>query len=246
MNTFNEFGQPVGESLIDWQPRPHPSRVVLQGRYCRLEPLRMEHAHALFSAYSVAGDTRSWTWLLREPDATAEEFAEWVASVSELADPIHFTVIDNQTQSPVGTLSLMRIDPKNGVVEVGHVHFSSLLSRTPMSTEAQYLLMRYVFDTLGYRRYEWKCNSLNEPSRKAALRLGFQFEGRFRQALVIKGRNRTPTGFQFSTKSGQRWRAPLKAGLAPTILLPMANRKDPWKAGEKRASSPFFYAPAPP
>ena len=161
MNTFNEFGQPVGESLIDWQPRPHPSRVILQGRYCRLEPLRMEHAHALFSAYSVAGDTRSWTWLLREPDATAEEFAEWVASVSELADPIHFTVIDNQTQSPVGTLSLMRIDPKNGVVEVGHVHFSSLLSRTPMSTEAQYLLMRYVFDTLGYRRYEWKCNSLN-------------------------------------------------------------------------------------
>ncbi|MDU1924398.1 GNAT family N-acetyltransferase, partial [Enterobacter sp.] len=114
MNTFNEFGQPVGESLIDWQPRPRPSRVVLQGRYCRLEPLRMEHAHALFSAYSVAGDTRSWTWLLREPDATAEEFAEWVASVSELADPIHFTVIDNQTQSPVGTLSLMRIDPKNG------------------------------------------------------------------------------------------------------------------------------------
>ncbi|EJK8585139.1 GNAT family N-acetyltransferase [Enterobacter hormaechei] len=200
MNTFNEFGQPVGESLIDWQPRPHPSRVVLQGRYCRLEPLRMEHAHALFSAYSVAGDTRSWTWLLREPDATAEEIAEWVASVSELADPIHFTVIDNQTQSPVGTLSLMRIDPKNGVVEVGHVHFSSLLSRTPMSTEAQYLLMRYVFDTLGYRRYEWKCNSLNEPSRKAALRLGFQFEGRFRQALVIKGRNRDTDWFSILDK----------------------------------------------
>jgi hypothetical protein len=124
MNTFNQFGQPVGEALIDWQPRQHPSRVVLQGRYCRLEPLRVEHADALFSAYSLAEDTRSWTWLLREPDANAEEFAEWVASVSELSDPIHFTVIDNQTQSPVGTLALMRIDPKNGVVEVGHVHFS--------------------------------------------------------------------------------------------------------------------------
>ena len=134
MNTFNAFGQPVGEALIDWQPRQHPSRVVLQGHYCRLEPLRVEHAHALFSAYSLAEDTRSWTWLLREPDATAEEFAEWVASVSELSDPIHFTVMDNRTQSPVGTLSLMRIDPKNGVVEVGHVHFSPLLSRTPGST----------------------------------------------------------------------------------------------------------------
>ncbi len=102
MNTFNAFGQPVGEALIDWQPRQHPSRVVLQGHYCRLEPLRVEHAHALFSAYSLAEDTRSWTWLLREPDATAEEFAEWVASVSELSDPIHFTVMDNRTQSPVG------------------------------------------------------------------------------------------------------------------------------------------------
>lgn len=163
MNTFNQFGQPVGEALIDWQPRQHPSRVVLQGRYCWLEPLQVEHAGALFAAYSLAEDTRSWTWLLREPDATAGEFAAWVASVSELSDPIHFTVFDNQTRSPVGTLALMRIDPKNGVVEVGHVHFSPLLSRTPMSTEAQFLLMQYVFDTLGYRRYEWKCNSLNEP-----------------------------------------------------------------------------------
>lgn len=200
MKTFNEFGQPVGEALTDWQPRPHPSRVVLQGHYCRLEPLRMEHAGALFSAYALAGDTRSWTWLLREPDATAAEFAEWVASVCQLSDPMHFTVIDNQTQAPVGTLALMRIDPTNGVVEVGHVHFSVLLSRTPMSTEAQYLLMRYAFDTLGYRRYEWKCNSLNEPSRKAALRLGFQFEGRFRQALVIKGRNRDTDWFSILDK----------------------------------------------
>lgn len=124
MKTFNEFGQPVGDALIDWQPRPHPSRVVLQGRFCRLEPLRVVHAEALFSAYSTAEDTRSWTWLLREPDATAAEYAEWVASVSDLSDPMHFAVIDNQTQSPVGTLALMRIDPKNGVVEVGHVHFS--------------------------------------------------------------------------------------------------------------------------
>lgn len=195
MNTFNQFGQPVGEALIDWQPRQPPSRVTLKGRYCYLEPLRVEHADALFRAYHLAEDTRSWTWLLREPDATEADFSQWVASVSDLPDPMHFTVFDNQTHSPVGTLALMRIDPKNGVVEVGHVHFSPLLSRTPMSTEAQYLLMQYVFDTLGYRRYEWKCNSLNEPSRRAALRLGFQYEGRFRQALVIKGHNRDTDWF---------------------------------------------------
>lgn len=200
MNQFNQFGQPVGDELIDWQPRPHPERVELNGLYCTLTPLRPEHAAALFAAYQLAEDTRSWTWLLREPDANVEAFTAWVESVCTLSDPIHFTVIDNQTQAPVGTLALMRIDPKNGVVEVGHVHFSPLLSRTPMSTEAQYLLMRYVFEVLGYRRVEWKCNSLNEPSRRAALRLGFQYEGRFRQALVTKGHNRDTDWFSIIDK----------------------------------------------
>ncbi|ENF7815210.1 GNAT family N-acetyltransferase [Enterobacter soli] len=203
MNTFNQFGQPIGEELVDWQPRQHPDRVGLNGRYCRLEPLRVEHAGALFAAYQQAEDTRSWTWLLREPDTTIAEYSQWIASVCELSDPIHFAVIDNQTQLPVGSLALMRIDPKNGVVEVGHVHFSPLMSRSPLSTEAQYLLMRYVFDELGYRRYEWKCNSLNEPSRRAALRLGFQYEGRFRQALVVKGHNRDTDWFSILDKEWQ-------------------------------------------
>ncbi|UQC70248.1 GNAT family N-acetyltransferase [Lelliottia sp. AC1] len=204
MNQFNQFGQPVGDELIDWQPRPHPERVELNGRYCTLTPLRPEHAAALFAAYQLAEDTRSWTWLLREPDANVEAFTAWVESVCTLSDPIHFAVIDNQTQAPVGTLALMRIDPKNGVVEVGHVHFSPLLSRTPMSTEAQYLLMRYVFEVLGYRRVEWKCNSLNEPSRRAALRLGFQYEGRFRQALVTKGHNRDTDWFSIIDKEWEK------------------------------------------
>ena len=195
MNQFNQFGQAIGEVLADWQPCQHPARVVLKGRYCRLEPLGVEHADALFSAHQQAEDTRSWTWLLREPDANVAEYTDWVASVCTLTDPVHFAVIDNHTNAPVGTLALMRIDAKNGVVEVGHVHFSPLLSRTPMSTEAQYLLMRYVFEQLGYRRYEWKCNSHNEPSRRTAQRLGFQYEGRFRQALVIKGHNRDTDWF---------------------------------------------------
>lgn len=195
MNQHNHFGQLVGDALPDWQPRPYPQRQTLQGRLCYLEPLAGKHAEALFAAHQLAPDTRSWTWLLREPDSSVEEFSAWVAGLSGLSDPIHFAVIDRQTRQPVGSLALMRIDANNGVVEVGHVHFSPLLSRTAMATEAHWLLMRYVFDTLGYRRYEWKCNSLNEPSRRAAQRLGFHYEGRFRQALVIKGHNRDTDWF---------------------------------------------------
>ncbi|MEX0557318.1 GNAT family N-acetyltransferase [Raoultella terrigena] len=195
MSQHNHFGQPIGDALPDWQPRPAPQRHTLQGRLCYLEPLAGKHAEALFAAHQLAPDTRSWTWLLREPDSSVEEFSAWVASVAELSDPLHFAVIDRQTRQPVGSLALMRIDENNGVIEVGHVHFSPLLSRTAMATEAHWLLMRYAFDTLGYRRYEWKCNSLNEPSRRAARRLGFHYEGRFRQALVIKGHNRDTDWF---------------------------------------------------
>lgn len=195
MSQLNQFGQLIGYALPDWQPRPYPQRVVLEGQYCRLEPLSLQHADALFAAHQQAADTRNWTWLLREPEGSVEEYRQWIAGVESLQDPLHFAVIDIRTQQPVGSLALMRIDPNHGVMEVGHVHFSPLLSRTPASTEAQWLLMRYAFETLGYRRYEWKCNSFNEPSRRAALRLGFQFEGRFRQALVIKGHNRDTDWF---------------------------------------------------
>lgn len=195
MSQRNQFGQLIGDALPDWQPRPRPQRVVLEGRFCRLEPLSLRHADALFAAYRQAADTRSWAWLLREPEKTVEEYRQWIASVEALQDPLHFAVIDKHSGQPVGSLALMRIDPNNGVMEVGYVHFSPQLSGTPASTEAQWLLMRYAFDTLGYRRYEWKCNSLNEPSRNAALRLGFQYEGRFRQALVIKGHNRDTDWF---------------------------------------------------
>ncbi len=195
MSQLNQFGQLIGDALPDWQPRPYPQRVVLEGQYCRLEPLSLQHADALFAAHQQAADTRNWTWLLREPEGSVEEYRQWIAGVESLQDPLHFAVIDIRTQQPVGSLALMRIEPNHGVMEVGHVHFSPLLSRTPASTEAQWLLMRYAFETLGYRRYEWKCNSFNEPSRRAALRLGFQFEGRFRQALVIKGHNRDTDWF---------------------------------------------------
>nr|WP_318382554.1 GNAT family protein [uncultured Enterobacter sp.] len=195
MSQLNEYGQPVGDALPDWQPRPMPERVTLDGRYCRLEPLCLAHAPALFTAYQAYGDGRSYTYLFRAPDKTVDEYSAWIKGICELKDPVHFAVIDKKTDAPVGSLALMRIDATHGALEVGHVHFSPAMTGTPLSTEAQWLLMRYAFETLGYRRYEWKCNSLNEPSKRAALRLGFQFEGRFRQALVVKGHSRDTDWF---------------------------------------------------
>ncbi|HGN1705442.1 TPA: GNAT family N-acetyltransferase [Providencia rettgeri] len=195
MPIYNEFGQPVGRAIPDWSPRPLPQRIQLSGHYCRIEPLSLSHAENLFSAYSQSLDTRNWTWLADEAPHNLSEYQKWVAKVSEKNDPLFFAILDNQKNTAIGVFSLMRIDANNGVIEVGHVHFSPLLSGTVMSTEAHWLLMKYIFETLGYRRYEWKCNSLNARSHRAALRLGFQYEGRFRNALVTKGRNRDTDWF---------------------------------------------------
>ncbi|ALM87116.1 GNAT family N-acetyltransferase [Bordetella sp. N] len=187
----NEYGQPIGPALPDWSARPDPAAVTLQGRHCRLEPLDAQrHAADLHAAYQVAPDGRDWTYLSLERPATLEEFQRYAENAARSSDPRHYAVIDLRTNQAVGTLALMRITPAVGVIEVGHVTFSPLLKRTPISTEAQFLLMAYAFDQLGYRRYEWKCDSLNGPSRAAAERLGFSFEGVFRQLVVYKGRSR--------------------------------------------------------
>lgn len=191
----NEFNQPIGYPVAGWQPRARPQRVTLTGPRCRLEPLNTAHARALWRAFQMAPDARQWTWLPHPPPASEHAFHELINSAATQNDPLHFAVIDIARQQPVGRLALMRLDTANGCIEVGHVHFSPLLARTPLATEVHWLLMRYVFDTLGYRRYEWKCDSLNEPSRRAALRPGFRFEGVFRQAVVYKGRNRDTAWF---------------------------------------------------
>ena len=192
----NEYGQPIGAPVPGWSPRPAPSAVTLEGTYCRIEPLDAQrHAQDLYEAYRAAPDGRDWTYLPVEPFAEIEDFRRHAEAAARSTDPRHYAVVDRKTGKAVGTLALMRIEPKSGVIEVGSVTFSPLLKRTPLSTEAQYLLMAYVFDELGYRRYEWKCDSLNAPSRKAAQRLGFQFEGIFRQAVVYKGRSRDTAWF---------------------------------------------------
>lgn len=197
----NEYQQPIGDALSGWTARERPARVNIEGARCRLEPIDVErHAANLFDAYRHAADGSDWTYLTIGPFADLASYRAYLTGAAASTDPLHYAVIDQATGKAVGTLSLMRIDPANGVIEVGNVTFSPLLKRTALSTEAQYLLMRYAFDELGYRRYEWKCDSLNAPSRRTALRLGFQFEGIFRQAIVYKGRSRDTAWFAIIDK----------------------------------------------
>ncbi len=212
--TLNEYQQPVGLPVADWQPRPRPERRVLEGHYCRLEPLSVSHTQPLWHAWSEAADGRDWTWLNVGPFPDEQLFAEHIMVSAASEDPLHYAIVDLQNGKAVGTISLMRIDPVNGVIEVGFVEFSPQLKRTVQATEAHYLLMKYAFDTLGYRRYEWKCDSLNAASRRAALRLGFRFEGLFRQAIVYKGRTRDSAWFSIIDGEWPQIKAAFRAWLA--------------------------------
>lgn len=215
-STLNLYQQPIGEPLPNWSARAQPPRSPIEGRYCRLEPLDSQrHAADLFAAYSKAPDGRDWTYMPVGPFADAAGYRDHAERAAASTDPLHYAVIELKTGRAVGTLALMRIDPANGVIEVGHVAFSPLLKRTPVSTEAHYLLMKHAFDQLGYRRYEWKCDSLNAPSRQAAGRLGFQFEGIFRQAVVYKGRSRDTAWFSILDREWPALRAAFERWLAP-------------------------------
>ncbi|MGA9865209.1 MAG: GNAT family protein [Acetobacteraceae bacterium] len=187
----NDFGQPVGFPVPDWTPRALPPRTAMTGRYCRVEPVSVElHAADLYAAYSEAPDGRDWTYLPTELPADLATYRDFLTRAAADRERLHHAIIDLATGRAVGTAALMRADPANGAIEVGYITYSPLLKRTRVGTEAMYLMMRRVFDELGYRRYEWKCDSLNAASRSAAERFGFRFEGVFRRAVVYKGRNR--------------------------------------------------------
>jgi RimJ/RimL family protein N-acetyltransferase len=196
MEHHNQLDQPVGFPVPEWKPRPLPPRTAMAGRFCSVAPLDPErHAAQLFAAYADDVDGRMWTYLPRGPYASLDEYRNWAEPACRADDPLVHAIIDSASGEAVGTAALMRIDPENGVIEVGSITYSPRLQRRAAGTEAMYLLMRRVFDELGYRRYEWKCNSLNAPSRAAALRYGFQYEGLFRQAQITRGRNRDTTWF---------------------------------------------------
>lgn len=182
--------QPIGEIVVDWQEPPFPARGVLQGRFCRLEPLDVsKHAEQLFAANALDSHGANWTYLPYGPFESFAEYRAWLEQQSSMRDPLFFAIVDSTSGEAIGVASNLRISPSSGSIEVGHLNFSPKLQRTPAATEAMFLMMRHAFE-LGYRRYEWKCDSLNDPSRQAALRLGLSFEGIFRQATVRKGRNR--------------------------------------------------------
>lgn len=191
----NHLGQPIGEPLPDWVPPPFPPPTVLVGRICRVEPLDVaRHAEALFEANAYDQEQRNWTYLGVGPFADFAAYQGWLESVATVADPQFYSIVHVATGQAVGISAYLRITPEFGSIEIGHVNFSPLLQRTPLATEAMYLLMANAF-ALGYRRYEWKCDALNAPSRAAAQRFGFAYEGVFRQAMVYKGRTRDTAWF---------------------------------------------------
>jgi RimJ/RimL family protein N-acetyltransferase len=188
----------------------------MEGRYCRVEPVDVDrHATQLHAANLDGDDLRRWTYLGVDGFDDGAAYARWLSQVSAGGDPAFHAIVDAASGKAVGVAAYLRIDPANGVIEVGHINYSARLQQTRAATEAMFLMMRRAFDELGYRRYEWKCDSLNEPSRRAAARLGFQFEGVFRQAIVYKGRNRDTAWFSILDAEWPALRGAYERWLAP-------------------------------
>lgn len=215
MTVSNEFGQPVGYEVANWTTRPLPPRRVLEGRWTCLEPLEPgRHGQDLYRANSLDVRGAMWTYLPYGPFEDVGAYTTWLSSVAHVDDPVFFAVLDEEGFA-VGLCSLMRIDPRAGSIEVGHLAFSPQLQQTTAATEAMALLAALVFDELGYRRYEWKCDALNAPSRRAASRLGFVFEGTFRQATVVKGRNRDTAWYSITDTEWPRLKSAYAQWLSP-------------------------------
>ena len=185
----NALGLPVGMPVPNWRPRAVPPAEPMAGMWCRIEPLDPErHAHDLFEAFSEDYEGRNWTYLPYGPFGTTVSFRDWLEGSCTGTDPMFHAILDASGRA-AGVASYLRMNPDAGVIEVGHINYSPRLQRSPAATEAMHLMARRVFE-LGYRRYEWKCDALNARSCRAAERIGFKFEGVFRQATIYKGRNR--------------------------------------------------------
>ena len=191
-----------------------PQRVTRDGSFARVEPL-VASAHAGDLWAGGLSDPAVWTYLAYGPFETEAAFADWLATRDQLADPQYFTIIDRASGRALGCATLMEIRPANGVIEVGHIFFSPALQKTPIATEAIFLLMRYAFEDLGYRRFEWKCDNGNAPSRRAAGRFGFTSEGLFRQHMIVKGRNRDTAWFSIIDSEWPALKSAYEAWLAP-------------------------------
>lgn len=213
---LNALGQPVGLCIDHWQPATLPPHTRLTGNFCRLEPLDIDkHARELFDANAADQSGAMWTYLPYGPFDSFAAYHAWMQTTCCNSDPLFYTIVDLTTGRPAGLASYLRIDPKVGCIEVGHLAYSPELQRKLAATEAMYLLMAQAF-ALGYRRYEWKCNALNQPSRVAAQRLGFSYEGVFRQASIVKGRNRDTAWYAMTDQDWPALREAFTTWLAPS------------------------------
>jgi len=202
--------------LSHWNGVPHPERIVLEGRYARLEPVDpARHGADLLASAQRPGAQDRFRYLFEEPPADLAALTPWLERAATSTDPLFFAVIDRSTDRAEGRQSLMRIDVTHGVIEIGNILWGPAIARTRVVTEALYLFAHYAFDTLGYRRFEWKCHNLNAPSKRAALRFGYTFEGVFRQHMVAKGRNRDTAWFAMIDADWPRLKAGYEAWLRP-------------------------------
>jgi RimJ/RimL family protein N-acetyltransferase len=203
--------------LANWSPRPLPERAVLEGRFVRLEPfVAARHGEQLYSAAAMPDADDRFRYLPESAPQSLAAFGPWLEAAERSDDPLYFAVVDKQSNTVEGRQTLMRIDAPNGVVETGHIFWGGRISRTPKTTEAFFLFARYVFDDLGYRRFEWKCNNANEPSKRAAERFGMTAEGVFRQAAVVKGENRDTAWYSMIDSEWPLMRAAFEAWLDPS------------------------------
>lgn len=187
----NHLGQPIGFALPNWPGAVHPSRTPIHGDFAIIEPLDPDrHVDDLHTAFAADPDGALWTYMFDGPFQSKRELSSWLSRACETDDPLFHVIVDRATGKAAGLAAYMRIKPEVGVIEIGHITLSPALQRTSAATEAMYLFMKRAFEELGYRRYEWKCDSLNSASQRAALRLGFEYDGTFKQAIVYKGRNR--------------------------------------------------------
>lgn len=204
------------EDMTGWTARPRPERQTIDGRYVRLEPLdRERHGHGLYVASAVADADQKFRWLGEQPPVSEAEFLDWVGRAEASQDPLFSAIIDKETGAVAGRQTLMRIDTANGVIEIGNIYWGPLIARKRGATEALFLAMKHVFDDLGYRRFEWKCNNDNLPSKRAAERFGFRFEGIFRQHMIVKGLSRDTAWFSIIDKDWPALRAGYEAWLDP-------------------------------
>ncbi|CAM3405493.1 GNAT family protein [Nocardioides dubius] len=216
MSPANEFGQPIGDALPGWVPCPFPDVMVMAGRWCRVEPLLQHHADELYAELAGEDDASLWTWLGVDMPADRAAFIDFIDEMALATDRVTVVIRDADGVA-CGLANYLRIDQASGSVEIGGILLGRRLQRTAAATEAMYLLARHVF-TLGYRRYEWKCDALNAASRAAAERLGFTYEGTFRKAVVYKGRSRDTAWFSIIDDEWPSRAAALDAWLAPANL----------------------------